>query len=64
MTETDIAKWRYQRYMQDYLGTIKSVDENVGRVLDYLGSQQYDGKYHYRVYLGSRVLLGRTWLVR
>ncbi|MDC6404669.1 MULTISPECIES: sulfatase [Maribacter] len=36
MTETDIAKWRYQRYMQDYLGTIKSVDENVGRVLDYL----------------------------
>tara|TARA_R110002051_G_scaffold263759_2_gene323638 strand:+ start:71121 stop:72812 length:1692 start_codon:yes stop_codon:yes gene_type:complete len=36
MTDTDLAKWRYQRYMQDYLGTIKSVDENVGRVLDYL----------------------------
>jgi arylsulfatase A-like enzyme len=36
MTEKDIAKWQYQRYMQDYLGTIKSVDENVGRVLDYL----------------------------
>ena len=36
MTEKDLAKWRYQRYMQDYLGTIKSVDENVGRVLDYL----------------------------
>ncbi|WP_375324623.1 sulfatase [Flagellimonas sp. GZD32] len=36
MTEEDIAKWRYQRYMQDYLGTIKSVDENIGRVLDYL----------------------------
>ena len=36
MTDEDIAKWRYQRYMQDYLGTIKSVDENVGRVLDYL----------------------------
>ena len=36
MTNEDIAKWRYQRYMQDYLGTIKSVDENVGRVLDYL----------------------------
>src|SRR5690606_21524784 len=36
MTERDIAKWRYQRYMQDYLGTIKAVDENVGRVLDYL----------------------------
>jgi arylsulfatase A-like enzyme len=36
MTEKDVAKWRYQRYMQDYLGTIKSVDENVGRVIDYL----------------------------
>jgi arylsulfatase A-like enzyme len=36
MTEKDKMSWRYQRYMQDYLGTIKSVDENVGRVLDYL----------------------------
>lgn len=36
MTDKDLAKWQYQRYMQDYLGTIKSVDENVGRVLDYL----------------------------
>ena len=29
-------QWRYQRYMQDYLGCIAAVDENVGRVLDYL----------------------------
>ena len=29
-------KWKYQRYMQDYLGVISSVDDNVGRVLDYL----------------------------
>lgn len=36
MTKEDLTKWRYQVYMQDYLGTIKSVDENVGRVLDYL----------------------------
>ena len=36
MTEKEKMQWRYQRYMQDYLGTIKSVDENVGRVLDYL----------------------------
>jgi arylsulfatase A-like enzyme len=36
MSERDKMKWKYQRYMQDYLGTIKSVDENVGRVLDYL----------------------------
>ncbi|WP_297335215.1 sulfatase [Algoriphagus sp.] len=36
MSEEDLMRWRYQRYMQDYLGTIQAVDENVGRVLDYL----------------------------
>jgi len=36
MSEKDLLRWRYQRYMQDYLGTIQAVDENVGRVLDYL----------------------------
>lgn len=36
MTAQDKMKWKYQRYMQDYLGTIKAVDENVGRLLDYL----------------------------
>ena len=36
MTEKEKMQWRYQRYMQDYLGSIASVDENVGRVLDYL----------------------------
>ena len=36
MTEQDKMKWKYQRYMQDYLGTIKAVDENIGRLLDYL----------------------------
>lgn len=32
----DLVKWRYQRYMHDYLACVKAVDENVGRVLDYL----------------------------
>lgn len=36
MDSKDLMRWKYQRYMQDYLGTIKAVDENVGRVLDYL----------------------------
>ena len=36
MTEADKMRWKYQRYLQDYLGTIKAVDENVGRLLDYL----------------------------
>lgn len=36
MTDEEKIKWKYQRYMQDYLACIESVDENVGRVLDYL----------------------------
>ena len=30
------TRWNYQRYMRDYLQTIQSIDDNVGRVLDYL----------------------------
>ncbi|SBT11306.1 sulfatase family protein [Vibrio celticus] len=36
MTEEEIAIWKYQRYVQDYLATIISVDESVGAVLDFL----------------------------
>ena len=36
MTEKQKMQWKYQRYMQDYLASIESVDDNVGRVLDYL----------------------------
>lgn len=38
MSDEEKMKWRYQRYIQDYLGTIASVDENIGRLLDYLES--------------------------
>ena len=30
------AEWKYNRYMRDYLKTLKSLDDNVGRLLDYL----------------------------
>ena len=39
MTENDKMKWKYQRYMQDYLGCIASVDEGVGTLLDYLDAE-------------------------
>lgn len=32
----DLLRWKYQRYMNDYLKCIQSVDENVGRLLQYL----------------------------
>ena len=31
-----LIRWKYQRYVKDYLRCIDSVDKNVGRVLDYL----------------------------
>ena len=36
MNDEEKMRWKFQRYMQDYLATISSVDDNVGRVLDYL----------------------------
>jgi arylsulfatase A-like enzyme len=35
----DLQKWKFQRYMRDYLSCIRSLDENVGRILDYLEEQ-------------------------
>jgi arylsulfatase A-like enzyme len=32
----DLKRWKYQRYMRDYLACIASVDDNVGRLLDWL----------------------------
>lgn len=32
----ELNVWKYQRYMQDYLACVQSVDDNVGRVLDWL----------------------------
>jgi arylsulfatase A-like enzyme len=32
----ELARYKYQRYMQDYLACVQSVDDNVGRLLDFL----------------------------
>ena len=31
-----LAQWKYQAYLRDYLSVIHSVDESVGEILDYL----------------------------
>ena len=38
----DLAIWKYQRYMKDYLRCIQSVDDNVGRLMDYLKANGLD----------------------
>jgi len=36
LTPAEEKSWKYQRYIKDYLRCVASVDDNVGRVLDYL----------------------------
>ena len=36
LTGKDLDNWKYQAYIRDYMSVIRSVDESVGRVLDYL----------------------------
>jgi len=36
LSDKEIVSWKYRRYMRNYLGTIKAVDESVGRMLKYL----------------------------
>lgn len=35
----DLTRWKYQRYMQDYMSVVAGVDDQVGRLLDYLDKQ-------------------------
>lgn len=32
----ELIRWKYNRYMQDYLACVQGVDDGVGRVLDFL----------------------------
>ena len=36
LTGKELVKWKYQRYMQDYLACVQGVDDGVGKILDYL----------------------------
>ena len=42
MTLEEIKRWKYQRYIKDYLACIKSVDDNIGRVFAYLKEKGLD----------------------
>lgn len=39
LSEIEVKRWKYQRYMKDYLRCVASIDDNVGRLLDYLDSE-------------------------
>ncbi len=35
----ELLKWKYQKYIKDYLRCVASIDDNVGRLLDYLDKE-------------------------
>jgi len=35
-TKEELKNWKYQRYIKEYLRCIDCVDDNIGRILDYL----------------------------
>lgn len=39
LTGKELVRWRYNRYMHDYLGCVKAVDESVGRLLKFLDDE-------------------------
>jgi len=36
LSDEEIVRWKYQRYIKDYLRSIRSMDEGIGQILDYL----------------------------
>jgi arylsulfatase A-like enzyme len=38
----DLVRWKYQRYMQDYLACVQGIDDNVGRLVEYLKANNLD----------------------
>ncbi len=67
-TGKELLKYKYQWYMQDYLACVASVDENVGRILDYLDKNKltnntlviYTGDQG--MYLGENGWFDKRWM--
>lgn len=38
VSDEEMTRWKHQQYLKDYCAVVKGVDENVGRLLDYLES--------------------------
>lgn len=64
----ELLKYKYQWYMQDYLACVASVDENVGRILDYMDKNKltsntlviYTGDQG--MYLGENGWFDKRWM--
>ncbi len=68
MSREEVKKWKYQQYYKDYLRCVHSVDENVGRVIDYL---KENGLYENTIivymgdqgfFLGEKGIYDKRWM--
>jgi arylsulfatase A-like enzyme len=39
LSEDEKVRWKYQRYVKTYIESVKGMDRQIGRMLDYLGNQ-------------------------
>ncbi len=68
MTDEEVKRWKYQLYLKKYLRTVRSVDDGVGRVLDYLEAEGlaentiviYMGDQGF--FLGEKGLYDKRWM--
>ena len=66
----NLVRWKYQRYIKDYLRCVASVDDNVGRVLAYLDDKGlaentivvYSSDQGF--YLGEHGIYDKRWMYR
>ncbi len=64
----DLVRWKYQRYVKDYLRCVASVDDNVGRMLDYLDASGLAGNTivvyssDQGFYLGEHGWFDKRWM--
>lgn len=64
----DLTRWKYQRYIKDYLRCIASVDDNIGRILNYLDDNDlaedtvviYSSDQGF--YLGEHGIYDKRWM--
>ncbi len=66
----DLVRWKYQRYIKDYLRCVDSVDDNLGRLLDYLDAHNLTENTlvvycsDQGFYLGEHGLYDKRWMYR
>ena len=69
-TGKDLVRFKYQRYMRDYLACVAAVDKSVGRVLDYLKESGMDKNTiviyssDQGFYLGEHGWFDKRWMYR